>query len=154
MVSLWPIFALAFVALVPAAPVSIERQVTTFTTLTPAQINEFAPFTHFASAAYCNPSTTINWSCGGAFTHCSNLKRMHQGILAEMTLPRPTAKRTLTFKPWQLEVMANVSSFVRKRLTTDTISNNAHNRCPGYVGFSPSLKTVIVAHQGTDPHKL
>jgi hypothetical protein len=28
------------------------------------------------------------------------------------------------------------------------------NLSPGYVGFSQSLNTVIVAHQGTNPHKL
>jgi hypothetical protein len=78
---------------------------------------------------------------------------MPQGILAEMMLPQPTAMQTLTFKQWQLEVTAIVSSIVSKRSTTDTISNNAHNPS-GYVGFSPSLRTVIVAHQGTDPHKL
>jgi hypothetical protein len=38
-----------------------------------------------------------------------------------MMLPQPTAKRTLTFKQRQLEVTAIVSSFVRKRLTADTI---------------------------------
>ena len=46
---------------------------------------------------------------------------MAQGTLAEMMLPQPTAKRTLTFKQRQLEVTAIVSSFVRKRLTADTI---------------------------------
>ncbi|KAH9043989.1 lipase class 3 family protein [Lactarius hengduanensis] len=32
--------------------------------LSTSQVSSFAPFTHFASTAYCNPSTTINWSCG------------------------------------------------------------------------------------------
>ncbi|KAF8508907.1 Alpha/Beta hydrolase protein [Gautieria morchelliformis] len=34
------------------------------TAVSSAQINTFTPYTFFASAAYCNPSTTINWSCG------------------------------------------------------------------------------------------
>ncbi|KAF8510192.1 alpha/beta-hydrolase [Hysterangium stoloniferum] len=34
------------------------------TAVSTAQINSFSPFTHFASTAYCQPSTTINWSCG------------------------------------------------------------------------------------------
>jgi len=49
-----------------AAPAIVEfskRQ--SITALTSAQIAAFKPFTHFASTAYCNPSTTINWSCGG-----------------------------------------------------------------------------------------
>lgn len=33
------------------------------TPLSSEQISSFKPFTFFASAAYCNPSTTINWSC-------------------------------------------------------------------------------------------
>jgi hypothetical protein len=38
----------------------------------------------------------------------------------------------------------------------DEMLNNAHMSSPlaGYVGSSPSLQTVIVAHQGTDPQKL
>ncbi|KAA1468863.1 lipase [Dentipellis sp. KUC8613] len=34
------------------------------TTLSTAQVEAFKPFTFFASAAYCNPSTTLTWSCG------------------------------------------------------------------------------------------
>jgi len=34
------------------------------TPLSPSEIAPFAPFTHFASTAYCNPSTTLNWTCG------------------------------------------------------------------------------------------
>jgi len=77
----WSIFALAFVGLVPATPVSIKRQATTVTTLSQNQINEFAPFTHFASAAYCHPSITRNWACGGAFTHCFTLKECPKVLL-------------------------------------------------------------------------
>ena len=35
------------------------------TALSSEQISSFTPFTFFASAAYCNPNTTINFSCGG-----------------------------------------------------------------------------------------
>ena len=35
------------------------------TQISAAEISSFKPFTFFASAAYCQPSTTINWSCGG-----------------------------------------------------------------------------------------
>jgi len=34
------------------------------TAVSTAQITSFSPFTHFASTAYCQPSVTINWSCG------------------------------------------------------------------------------------------
>ena len=33
--------------------------------LTPSQVSSYKPFTHFASATYCGPNATINWSCGG-----------------------------------------------------------------------------------------
>lgn len=109
MVLLRSIFALSFVGFVSASPVNIKRQA--ITTLSPTQVNEFAPFTHFASAAYCQPSTTINWSCG---VNC-NANPDFQAVASGGDGAR--------FQFW-------------------------------YVGFSPSLKTVIVAHQGTDPHKL
>jgi len=50
---------------VDAAPALVElspRQ--SITALSASQISAFKPFTFFASTAYCNPSTTINWSCG------------------------------------------------------------------------------------------
>ncbi|KDR85907.1 hypothetical protein GALMADRAFT_218973 [Galerina marginata CBS 339.88] len=50
---------------VNAAPATVElskRQ--SITALTTSQISAFKPFTFFASAAYCNPSTTIKWTCG------------------------------------------------------------------------------------------
>jgi hypothetical protein len=69
MIRLLSLFALAFVELVHAAAVRVKRQ--DITTLSSTQIAGFAPFTHLASAAYCNPSLTKNWDCGGAFTRCS-----------------------------------------------------------------------------------
>ena len=38
------------------------------TALSSTQISSFTPFTYFASTAYCNPSTTLNFSCGGMFS--------------------------------------------------------------------------------------
>ena len=70
MVRLLSLFAFAFVDLVYAAVVRVKRQ--DITTLSSTQIAGFAPFTHLASAAYCDPSLTKNWDCGGAFTHCSH----------------------------------------------------------------------------------
>lgn len=52
-------FALVLAGLVQAA--AVRRQ--SITPLSSSQISSYAPFTHFASTAYCNPSTTINWSC-------------------------------------------------------------------------------------------
>ena len=41
----------------------LRRQ--SITQLSTTQISKFKPFPVFASAAYCDPSTTIDWSCGG-----------------------------------------------------------------------------------------
>ncbi len=67
MVRLLSLFALASAVLVRATAVGVKRQ--NIITLNSAQVAAFAPFTHFASAAYCNPSLTKNWDCGGVFIH-------------------------------------------------------------------------------------
>lgn len=54
------VFALVLVGLINAA--EVKRQA--ITPLSSSQMASFAPFTHFASTAYCNSSTTVNWSCG------------------------------------------------------------------------------------------
>ncbi len=46
-----------------AASVIIERQ--SITTLTSAQVEAFKPYTQYAAAAYCPPSKTLSWTCGG-----------------------------------------------------------------------------------------
>ncbi|KAG6819835.1 hypothetical protein H0H93_008092 [Arthromyces matolae] len=50
-------------AAIRATPL-IPRQ--SITTLTSAQVAAFKPFTYFASAAYCTPSTTLSWTCGAS----------------------------------------------------------------------------------------
>ena len=61
-----PVLTLSMLVAAYASPLGpIRRQ--SITTLSTAQIEAFKPFTFFASTAYCNPSTTINWSCGGMF---------------------------------------------------------------------------------------
>ncbi|KAH9169453.1 lipase class 3 family protein [Lactarius sanguifluus] len=60
MVFLRTSFALVLAGLAHAAVV--KRQ--DITPLSTSQISSFASFTHFASTAYCKPSTTKNWSCG------------------------------------------------------------------------------------------
>jgi len=52
-------------SLVNALPVEDLEQRASVTALTTAQITPYRPFTHFASTAYCNPSVTKTWTCGG-----------------------------------------------------------------------------------------
>ena len=42
-----------------------KRQV--ITALSSAEIESFKPYTLYAGAAYCQPSLTSSWSCGGLF---------------------------------------------------------------------------------------
>jgi len=46
---------------IPAPPLLTRQAITT---LTATQIAAFRPFTLFASAGYCQPSSTLTWSCG------------------------------------------------------------------------------------------
>ena len=57
------VVATAFLGLAFGLPALDKRQ--SITALSSAQISAFKPFTFFASAAYCQPTATINWSCGG-----------------------------------------------------------------------------------------
>jgi hypothetical protein len=36
------------------------------TPLSPDEVASFSAFTYFASTAYCDASTTLNWTCGSA----------------------------------------------------------------------------------------
>ncbi|KAI0062860.1 alpha/beta-hydrolase [Artomyces pyxidatus] len=58
--------AAAFLLPTQAHAVAVKRQ--SITTLSTTQIEAFKPFTFFASAAYCQPSTTLAWSCGGSLS--------------------------------------------------------------------------------------
>ncbi|KAI0285637.1 lipase [Russula brevipes] len=107
MVLSWFVFALACVGLVHAT--AIKR--TGITPLSSAQIDAFAPFTHFASTAYCDSSTTIDWSCGA------------------------NCQANPDFQPVAAGGDGAGTQF-------------------WFVGFSPSLNTVIVAHQGTNPQEI
>ncbi|KIJ55281.1 hypothetical protein M422DRAFT_23892 [Sphaerobolus stellatus SS14] len=99
-------YSLGF-ALVSAATAAVLPRQGAVTAISSTQINSFTPYTHFASTAYCQPSTTINWSCGA---NCN----ANPGFI-------PVAS-----------------------------GGNGGSTQFWYVGYSPSLNEVIVAHQGTD----
>ncbi|KAI0258631.1 lipase [Gloeopeniophorella convolvens] len=81
------------------------------TTLSPAQVAAFKPFTYFASAAYCSPSTTLTWTCG---SDCSANPGFH-----------PVAS-----------------------------GGDGGGTQYWYVGYAPAQDSIVVAHQGTDRHKI
>ncbi|EGN98489.1 hypothetical protein SERLA73DRAFT_56451 [Serpula lacrymans var. lacrymans S7.3] len=65
--ALWSLGALASPAAVPSANAPVRRaQVSSLTQMTSTQLNDLAPFTEFARAAYCSPSIVTGWQCGEA----------------------------------------------------------------------------------------
>jgi hypothetical protein len=47
------------------APHNLQGRASVITALTAANISSYTPYSYYASAGYCEPDTTINWSCGG-----------------------------------------------------------------------------------------
>ncbi|KAF8141365.1 Alpha/Beta hydrolase protein [Boletus edulis] len=65
------------VAAVQASLALVSRQ--SITSLTTSQIDTFTPYTHFASAAYCDPSMTLSWSCGANCDYNAGFKPVASG---------------------------------------------------------------------------
>ncbi|KAK0214948.1 alpha/beta-hydrolase [Armillaria fumosa] len=108
----WATLALV-TSLVSASPLQssvLERRQSVMT-LTSAQVSAFKPYTFYASASYCQPSTTLTWTCGAP------------------------CQANPGFKP------------VASRGDGDDVQF-------WYVGYDPSLNTIIVGHQGTDTTKI
>ncbi|EMD31090.1 hypothetical protein CERSUDRAFT_120138 [Gelatoporia subvermispora B] len=100
--------ALSAVRAVPAPTLNARQSITA---LSQSQISSFTPFTFFASAAYCPPSTTIAWDCGA------------------------NCEANPTFSP--------------------IASGGDGDETPfWFVGFDPTLETVIVAHEGTNTSEI
>ncbi|KAK7437371.1 hypothetical protein VKT23_018616 [Stygiomarasmius scandens] len=95
----------------PEMESQMKDKASSVTVLSQSEISAFAPFTHYASTAYCDPTTTINWSCGA---NCD---------------------ANPSFEP--------IAS-----------GGNGGTEQFWYVGYDPTLDTVIVAHQGTDTSML
>ena len=56
--------ALSVANALPVVELSKRQSITALST---SQITSYRPYTHFASTAYCKPSVTVNWSCGGQY---------------------------------------------------------------------------------------
>ena len=56
------IFASLVLAAPAPAPELEARQ--SITTMSTSQVTAFRPYTHYASAAYCQPASTLAWNCG------------------------------------------------------------------------------------------
>lgn len=136
--------ALALAGAVLAAPAPIERS-TTVSAVSASTISTYAPYTRFASAAYC--STASTWTCG-------QFRWLRYTIYA------------LTLAIAQLRVSSFLGSFLMRLAETEmryrnvsvisrltSLRFNAYQQS-GYVGWWPTQSTVVVGHQGTDPTQL
>ncbi|KAK2462712.1 hypothetical protein APHAL10511_005230 [Amanita phalloides] len=94
--------------LVHAVPLEPRQSITPIST---SQIDAFTPYTYFASTGYCQPSTTMNWSCGA---NCNANPDF---------IPVTSGGDGSDVQYW-------------------------------YVGYAPSLNSVIVAHQGTNTSEI
>lgn len=61
------IAVLLTVAAVQASPSISARQ--SITPLTTSQIDQFTPYTYYASAGYCTNTQTLAWDCGSECPH-------------------------------------------------------------------------------------
>jgi hypothetical protein len=105
------IFPFLLASIVKAAPglelvQPSKRQ--SITALSSTQISSFTPFTFFASAAYCNPSTTINFTCGGTSSILSFCRVFDQSVLCEQQI----ALQTRTLSQQHLEATVVLCSSV------------------------------------------
>lgn len=122
---------------------STRGQVSSVTAMSSDQLSALTPYTQFARAAYCSPSVLQGWACGGmsfalriVFHHLTPFKR-------------PARLSQISMSPLQV-VTVTLSSIVRVILPSLLRLPSPRD----YVGYSPSLNTVLVAHQGTDPTRL
>jgi hypothetical protein len=127
-------FVLLLFPLLTAATPAVQRRQSGITTLSPAQVASFKPYTFFASTAYCDASTTKNWTCGANCDANPGFKPIASGGNGD----------SIQFCEWNLFEFASGARLGETMLTMNS----------GYVGFDPTLKTIIVAHQGTDTSKL
>ncbi|GLB41588.1 putative alpha beta-hydrolase [Lyophyllum shimeji] len=101
--------AISGLAAVQAAPSLAPRQ--SISTLTPAQVAAYKPYSFYAATAYCQPANTLAWNCGG---NCNSNPSFH---------PVASGGNGDTTQFW-------------------------------YVGYDSTLRSVIVAYQGTDTSKI
>jgi hypothetical protein len=50
------------------------------TVLPPSLVTSYKPFSYYASAAYCKPSLTLDWTCGGMISRVAYKPKIAQGL--------------------------------------------------------------------------
>ena len=118
-----------------AAPLARRQSTSAITALSTTQITAFRPYTHYASTGYCEASLTAQWTCG---TNCD---------------ANPTFVPTASGGDGD-----DVQYCAFLSCPTDVCWMITHRVCcvrcgfvmTGFVGYDPTLQTVVVVHQGTN----
>ena len=102
------------VSIVNSAPgiglAQLSKRQSNITALSATQISFFKPFALFASSAYCDPSTTINWSCSkSSFISLQDWTGDRPSLLCEQ---QKFALKTRTLFRWHQEATVILCSSV------------------------------------------
>ena len=121
----------ALLAIGSVAALPLKREAfSSFTTLSTDQIAAFKPFSFYASAGYCQPSATLAWNCGA---NCN---------------------ANPSFEPVASGGDGSETQFCKRLLTGSICKKLTSAAQRGFVGFDPTLNTIIVSHQGTDTSEM
>ena len=134
--------------LVSAAPLLAGQNITT---LTLHEVSEFTPYTYYAGAAYCHPSQIWSWSCRAFQRERVDPSQMQAHTHINTLQPRACIKFPVSSHSPSVGT-GLLSNFVSRLLVSCEVL--MLKLVQGYVGYNPTLNTVIVAHQGTDCSKM
>ena len=95
--------ALSLLGLVQAT--LVDRQ--EVSPLYPSEISFYLSFANFSAAAYCQPSKTISWDCGGM-----DIITLHTSVHCLTTFKQSVTRIVISI-PWHLVAMERISRSVR-----------------------------------------
>ncbi len=124
-----PIVVLGSLVTVRAVPTPALETRQAITALSSSQIAAFKPFPFYASAGYCQPSATLAWNCGANCNANPSFKPVASGGDGDET---------------QFCELCPPNSW-EKLMDEGQL---------GFVGFDPTLNTIVVSHQGTDTSEM
>jgi hypothetical protein len=124
---LLPLLSFPAALAAPLLAAASRRQTAAITAVSAADTAAFKPFTFYASAAYCQPTDTLAWSCGANCDANPDFQPITSGGDG---------------------VASQFCELVQSMLFALSLTYLV------YVGYDPDLDTVVVGHQGTNPEKM